>query len=353
MVKYQGGLVLSNLGPLEARNTTYRLAARTYNALNNDYTCVYQAMDAMNVNQVGFNFESRVGSPGDLTFQIGNLTTLGLFGSTVYAFATTASSTLTYSTSGSINWITLNTSRTFSRGEYFAIRMRTSAGTWNSTNYITILAQIDNGEDFEPSFMHGQLPYMIRGNNATRDDGVNGGVRNSTTGKVWGNIVKNINYISMDSSTTVYGIKFSLPYPWRECILQGLVYHNFGTEPVADAEFRAYSISGTTITLLTTATKDKDFGYYSGLYTANFYFPSPITLYSGTSYFIGMLGTSVSPNSIRTYEFTDSAEMSPFTRGSFPNEAADINVVSSSISVKTNELRFIAPIITNPTKTSY
>ena len=168
---------------------------------------------------------------------------------------TVAATSLTYSGTGSIQWVTLNTSVSLTRGQFYSIRVTSAATGWDASNFITLFYGTGVNDD-TAIFSNTALPYGVSGG-AKLSTGI-GGVRNSTTGTVYGCIALTVGDASNATVGTYVGSVFTLPTSWSSANLIGLCqsgrYLGNSTET-----WGLYSVTGGVGTLIASTTFDSDY----------------------------------------------------------------------------------------------
>ena len=256
----------------------------TFNGTNQQYNVMMQAPEAATITHVGFNFNTRTLSPGNLTFRIGNVGTDGNPGATIYSTVTIASNDaqITYGgANGAFSWIAIP-SFTVTYGQLVCCTVISSTGTWDASNFITLNYQINQTT---LTGNRSQFPYGSRG--SARQDGVLGGMRSSTT--AYGYPIKFISNIAPLFSTDVQGTRFTVPANLGGSVRLTGVRLNCLFSNNDTTNIRVASLIGTTTTPLLSYTIDNDQrnGSSNGN-TSTLTFPSPINLTAGTQYVIGM-----------------------------------------------------------------
>ena len=345
MSSFIPGLILTNTGIVNTSITN--LQTRTINANNTRFGMTVQAEVSATVNQVGFNFAAITGTPGNLIFSIGTVdNATGIYG-TDLATATVAATSLTYSGTGSIQWVTLNTSVSLTRGQFYSIRVTSAATGWDASNFITLFYGTGVNDD-TAIFSNTALPYGVSGG-AKLSTGI-GGVRNSTTGTVYGCIALTVGDASNATVGTYVGSVFTLPTSWSSANLIGLCqsgrYLGNSTET-----WGLYSVTGGVGTLIASTTFDSDY-QISQVPNTKFVYLNGGTLNSGTTYFIGRNGLSTNTTFLRRITFTNAAEMDPYQRGGFVVQAATLDTASGNAVATLNNINFLFPVFSSVTKTS-
>lgn len=255
-----------------------------FNATNQQYNVIMQAPEAATITHVGFNFNTRTLSPGNLTFRIGNVDASGNPGATIYSTTTIASNDaqITYNgATGAFSWIAIP-SFTVTYGQLVCCTVISATGTWDASNFITLNYQINQST---VTGNRSQFPYASRG--SARQDGVLGGMRSSTT--AYGYPIAHIGFITPQFTTDVQGTRFTVPANLGGSVQLTGVRFNCIFANNDTTNIRVASLVGTTTTPLLSYTIDNDQrnGGSTGN-TSTLTFPSPINLTAGTQYVIGI-----------------------------------------------------------------
>ena len=346
-VSHIPGLILSPVGAPHIANGA-ALSTLTINTTNQNFGMVFQAPENITIDQVGFNYNSRTGNPGNLIASIAPITSTGIHGTDITS-ATIASSTLTYGgATGSIQWITLGASVSLTRGTFYSFRIRTDTTGWDASNFIIVNKSTSNTGDLALGV--DTCPYYLTGSSIST--GIWGGLRNSSSGRVVGQILKSFGNVLASNTSLYYGSQFTLPSGWASCVLNGIVYSEIGTAASSTDTFALYSVSGGVGTQIATTTRSCQIPVASSSPGVKYvYFPEQ-TLTSGTTYFIGLLGLSGrTTNGLKLISFTNSAEMDPYQRSGFTCQNATLNTTGNAVTT-TNEINFIFPCIKSATVAS-
>jgi len=275
----------------------------TFNALNQQYNVILRAPEDATITHVGFNFNTRTGTPGDLTFRLSNVDASGNPGTTHHATVTVASSSVTYGgASGSLYWAALGSSYNVTRGQILSCTVIATAGTWDASNLITLNYQLNNNQE-----SHGNrstFPYASRG--SARQTGLIGGMRSSTT--AYGYPAQLVTTDTYAFTTTRYGTRFTVPSNVGGSVRLAGIRFRAQINTASSYDIKIGTISGTTVTETYTETIDTDMQANSAEgYTHDIVLTTAQTLTTGTEYVIGILagGNNVQFGNIRLTQAID------------------------------------------------
>jgi hypothetical protein len=182
----------------------------TIDGTTDEAALVFQTEDAATITKVGFRVATITGTPGDLTISLQSLgaTTgdpAGLLGS---ASVTIAATSLV---AGQFNWVTLDASYAAGRGEFMAIKIDPTAGTWGASDLVVLSLALTgyNGRAGMP--YASQAPSGVYARVAGYPIFAYG-----TASKVYGHPIDAVANTTYDSGTTPdeLGMVFTLPAGW-------------------------------------------------------------------------------------------------------------------------------------------
>jgi hypothetical protein len=257
----------------------------SFTAINQQYNVILRAAEDATITHVGFNFNTRTGSPGDFIFRIGAVDGSGNPSSTIHASATIASSAVTYGgASGSLYWGALSSSYNVTRGQILACTVIASTGTWDASNNVTINYQLSNSA--EANGNRSMFPYASRG--SARQNGVIGGMRSSTT--AYGYPIQSLGIDTYSFTSTRYGTRFTVPTGMGASVRLAGIRFRANNNSASDYDIKFGSISGSTVTELMTLNVDTDQQNSSAEgYVHDHVFPTAQTLTAGSEYVIGIM----------------------------------------------------------------
>jgi hypothetical protein len=262
----------------------------SFTAIGSQYNLMMQAPRDQTVTHIGFNLNTRTGTPGTLTFKLTDVDATGNPGTTVYA-TTTISSDPTVNTflnyagaTGAISWIPLGTTVSVTRGQWLCATIICAAGTWTaSTQQITINYQLQNSNEAHGN--RGNTPYASRG--SARQDGFVGGFRNAT--QAFGYPISSLSSDTYSFTGTRYGWRFTVPSGMGASVRLCGVRFRAGINTASNVSFIAGPISGSTVTESLSYSYDTDFQSGAPVgYAREIMFPTPLTLTAGSEYVIGL-----------------------------------------------------------------
>lgn len=265
--------------PFQSYNTI------TFNALNQQYSVVIRATEDATITHVGFNFNTRTGSPGDFTFRLSAIDASGHPGAPIHASGVVASSAITYGgATGSFYWAALSSSYNVTRGEIIACTVIATAGTWDASNLVTLNYQLNTNTEAHGN--RGHFPYATRG--SARIDGIVGGMRSSTT--AYGYPIQHVTSDTYSFSTTRYGTRFTVPSNMGASIRLAGVRFRAQVNTGLSYDIKVGTISGTTVTEIFTLNVDADAQNNNGTGQLHDHvFTTAQTLTAGQEYVIGIL----------------------------------------------------------------
>lgn len=301
------------------------------------YSIVMQMTEAATLTHAGFNFIQRVGTPTDLIVELRDVDASGNIGTTLHASATVASSSLTYNTSGKIQWIAFSSSYAATKGQLISVTLKTS-GTWDGSNYILLGYQFNSNQEAHGN--RSKFPYGLQGTG--RVDGVLGGVRSSTT--CYGYPATALGTSTYAFTATRYGNRFTVPSNiGGSVVLRGLVVRTLANTG-SSFSLKFGSISGSTVTELFTQTVDTDVQNNSATGMRwEFVFTTPQTLTTGSEYVVGILpsGNNVQ---IGTVGLESSLERTAFTHSTTGDAKSGSWTSGGAWTTDDTKLYFISPV---------
>lgn len=302
------GIALNLVGNDVWGNAAHSFNAITFNALNQQYSVVLRATEDATITHVGFNFNTRTGTPGDFTFRLGNVDGSGNPGTTIHASVVVASSAITYGgATGHFYWAALSSSYNVTRGEIVACTVIATAGTWDATNLVTLNYQLSS--NLEAHGNRGQFPYATRG--SSRIDGMVGGMRSSTT--AYGYPIKHITGDTYVGTTTRYGTRFTVPSNMGASVRLAGIRFRAQLNTGLSYDIKVGTISGTTVTEIFTLNVDADVLFNAGTGGLHDHvLPTAQTLTAGQEYVIGILASG-NNFSFTNIKLTDVIDRTAFT----------------------------------------
>lgn len=256
----------------------------SFTATNQQYNVILRASENATITHVGFNFNTRTGTPGDFSFRLNSVDASGN-PSTTLASATIASSSITYGgATGSMYWGALSASVNVTRGQIVACTVISTTGTWDASNNVTINYQLNNSQE-----AHGNrsaFPYGSRG--SSRQNGVLGGMRSSTT--AYGYPIQNIGVDNYSFTSTRYGTRFTVPTNMGSSVQLAGIRVRLAANTASDYDIKIGSISGSTVTEIFTQNVDTDLQNNAAEgYIHDHVLTTAQTLTAGSEYVIGIL----------------------------------------------------------------
>jgi hypothetical protein len=255
----------------------------SFTATNQQYSVIIRASEDATITHVGFNFNTRTGTPGDFSFRLNAVDASGN-PSTILGSATIASSAITYGgAGGSFYWGALSASVNVTRGQTLACTCFATTGTWDASNNVTINYQLNNSNEAHGN--RSQFPYATRG--SARQDGVIGGMRSSTT--AYGYPINSLGADTYAFTTTRYGTRFTVPSNMGASVRLAGIRFRAQINTGSGYDIKVGSIVGTTVTETYSESIDTDIQNNSGTgNTHDYVFITPQTLTAGTEYVIGL-----------------------------------------------------------------
>jgi len=256
----------------------------SFTATNQQYNIILRAAEDATITHVGFNFNTRTGSPGSFIFRLASVDASGN-PSTTLGTATIASSSVTYGgASGSLYWGALGTSVNVTRGQILACTVIASTGTWDGANNVTLNYQLNNSG--EANGNRSTFPYATRG--SARQVGLIGGMRSSTT--AYGYPVQYVGIDTYSFTSTRYGTRFTVPSNMGASVQLAGVRFRAAINTASSYDIKVGTISGTTVTETYTQSIDTDLQANTAEgYVHDHVFTTAQTLTAGTEYVIGIL----------------------------------------------------------------
>jgi hypothetical protein len=256
----------------------------SFTATNQQYSVILRAAEDATITHVGFNFNTRTGSPGDFSFRLNSVDASGN-PSTTLGSATIASSSVTYGgASGSLYWGALSSSVSVTRGQILACTVIATTGTWDGSNNVTLNYQLNNSGE-----AHGNrstFPYATRG--SARQTGVIGGMRSSTT--AYGYPIQSLGVDTYSFTSTRYGTRFTIPSNMGSSVRLAGFRFRASANTGSNYDVKIGSISGSTVTEIYSLNIDTDQQTNTAEgYTHDHVFPTPQTLTAGSEYVIGIM----------------------------------------------------------------
>lgn len=264
-------------------NPFHGLNTLSFTATNQQYSVIIRASEDATITHVGFNFNTRTGTPGDFSFRLNAVDVSGN-PSTILGSATIASSAITYGgAGGSFYWGALSASVNVTRGQTLACTCFATTGTWDASNNVTMNYQLNNSGEAHGN--RSQFPYATRG--SARQDGVIGGMRSSTT--AYGYPIAGLGADTYSFTATRYGTRFTVPSNMGASVRLAGIRFRAQINTGSGYDIKVGSITGTTVTETYTESIDTDIQNNGGTGTTHDYvFITPQTLTAGTEYVIGL-----------------------------------------------------------------
>jgi hypothetical protein len=256
----------------------------SFTATNQQYSVILRAAEDATITHVGFNFNTRTGSPGDFSFRLNSVDASGN-PSTILGSATIASSSVTYGgATGSLYWGALSSSVSVTRGQILACTVISTTGTWDASNNVTINFQLNNSG--EANGNRSTFPYATRG--SARQTGVIGGMRSSTI--AYGYPIQSLGIDTYNFTSTRYGTRFTVPSNMGASVRLAGIKFRASVNTASSYDIKVGTISGTTVTETYTQTIDTDLqANTSEGYVHDHVFTTAQTLTAGSEYVIGIL----------------------------------------------------------------
>jgi len=306
-----GALELSVI-PIMVDNNNVTLALRSLNANGAQYNVVFQAPKTGNITEVGFVVDAIVGTPGRLLGQLISMSDTGAGSTATLAEGFTDASTLS---TGVVSWITLDTPYSIARGDFFGVNIRasTAAGTWNSTNRLTLRNSYNI--DSPTGCFRYEFPYGTSGSSKLNGNGFI--AFKYDDGSIYGYTALDRELYAPAGSGTAYGNIFSIPASIGSLKVIGMAIITANPAAIdgTTLTYRLHTRSGSTATTVETQsfTTSRDFGAQTGTnFRRVIYFDNPETVNGGTD-IIASFETSVTTNTIWKYNFGNTAEREAMT----------------------------------------
>lgn len=256
----------------------------SFTATNQQYNVILRASEDATITHVGFNFNTRTGTPGSFIFRLASVDASGN-PSTTLGSATIASSSVTYGgASGSLYWGALSASVNVTRGQILSCTVISSTGTWDASNNVTLNYQLNNSG--EANGNRSTFPYATRG--SARQNGVIGGMRSSTT--AYGYPITGLGIDTYSFTSTRYGTRFTVPTNMGSSVRLAGIRFRANINTASDYDIKIGSISGSTVTELFTQNVDTDQQTNTAEgYVHDHVLTTAQTLTAGSEYVIGIM----------------------------------------------------------------